>query len=75
MTKSYETTRAEGAEPMTLIFPVGAYESLPIEVRMLGPWAGCSYIEVANVRPALRAEILQKGYAIIREAVGMLNAA
>jgi hypothetical protein len=75
MTKRYETTRAEGAEPMTLIFPEGAYESLPIEVRMLGPWAGCSYVDIANVRPALRAEILQNGYAVLREPVSMANAA
>lgn len=75
MTKRYETTRADGAEPMTLIFPEGAYESLPIEVRMMGPWAGCAFGEMANLKPALRAEISQKGYAIVRESVGMLNAA
>lgn len=75
MTKRYETTRADGAEPMMLIFPEGTYDALPIEVRMLGPWAGCSFIEVGNLRPALRSEILQKGYAIVREWVGMLNAA
>jgi hypothetical protein len=75
MTKRYETTRADGAEPMLLIFPEGAYESLPIEVRMLGAWAGCSFGEMANLKPALRSEISQKGYAIVREFVGMLNAA
>lgn len=75
MTKRYETTRAYGAEPMTLIFPEGTYEALPIELRMAGPWFGCSYGNMATLKPALRAEITQKGYAVVREALGMLNAA
>lgn len=75
MNKRYEITRVDGAEPMMLIFAEGAYETLPIEVRMMSPWAGCAFGDMASLKPSLRAEISQKGYAIVRETVGMLNAA
>ena len=75
MTKRYETTRLTGPEPMTLIFPEGAYDSLPFEVRMLGPWNGCSYGDMASLKPMWRAEIANKGFAIVYETVGMLDAA
>jgi hypothetical protein len=75
MTRRYELTRATGTEPMTLIFPEGTYEALPIEVRMLGPWFGCSYATKSSLKPAWRSEISRKGYAIVYEAVVMLDAA
>jgi hypothetical protein len=75
MTKRYEMTRITGPEPMTLIFLEGTFEALPLEVRMQGPWAGCSYGNMATLKPAWRAAISKSGYAIIAEAVNLLDAA
>ncbi|MEJ2118560.1 MAG: hypothetical protein P8Y36_11980 [Alphaproteobacteria bacterium] len=75
MTKRYEKTRIISSESMTLIFPEGTYDALPFEVRMLGPWFGCSYGNMASLKSAWRTEISRKGYMITREAPGMLDAA
>ena len=74
MTARYESARLDGADPMTLIFPEGTYEALPFEVRLLGPWSGCSFGEMASLKAAQRAEILRQGYTIVREG-RMLDAA
>ena len=74
MTARYESTYLNGAEPMTLIFPEGTYEALPFEIRLLGPWSGCGFGEMASLKPAQRAEIFRQGYTIVREN-RMLNAA
>ena len=68
MTKRYETASFTGAEPMTLIFPEGAYETLPFEVRLLVPWSGCAFGDMATLKPAQRAEICRQGYTIVRDA-------
>jgi hypothetical protein len=75
MTKRYEATQLISSELRTLIFPEGMYDALPFEIRMLGPWSGCSYGDMASLKPALRAEIDAKGYAVVHEAEKMLKAA
>ncbi len=74
MTTRYESTYLDGEEPMTLIFPEGMFEAVPYEIRLLGPWSGCSYGNMASLKPAQRAEISSQGYTIVREG-RMLNAA
>jgi hypothetical protein len=42
MTTRYESTHVTGDDPMTLIFPEGMYETVPYEIRLLGPWCGAA---------------------------------
>ena len=74
MTKRYEMTRTHGDEPMTLIFPEGTFETLPFEVRLQGPWYGCSYCDMDSLRPGQRIEILREGYTIMRDTVRAIHA-
>jgi hypothetical protein len=74
MTTRYESTHVTGDDPMTLIFPEGMYETVPYEIRLLGPWCGCSFGDMASLKPAQRADIFRQGYTIVREA-SMLDAA
>ncbi|WP_125461634.1 MULTISPECIES: hypothetical protein [Rhodomicrobium] len=75
MTTQYEATRSSGPEPMTLIFPVGTYELLPFEIRLMGPWYGAHAVEMENLKPAQRFEIARQGYTILREQGRLENAA
>lgn len=75
MITRYESTHTPGSEPMTLIFPEGAFESLPYEIRLLGPWFGCSYGDIASLKPVHRGELLRQGYVVLREAVSLHDAA
>jgi hypothetical protein len=75
MTKRYESTRTSGDEPMTLIFPEGAFETLPFEIRLLAAWTGCSYGSMASLKPAQRAELARQGYTILRDAAALRDAA
>ena len=75
MITRYESTRTPGAESMMLIFLEGAYESLPYEIRLMGPWFGCSYGDIASLKPVHRGELLRQGYVVLREAASMPDAA
>ena len=76
MTERFEAARSAGQEPMTLIFSAGAYEALPFEVRLMGPWYGCLYIDGESLKHAQRNEIARQGYTILREPLNdMLVAA
>ena len=75
MTTRYESTQTPGADPMTLIFLEGAYEALPYEIRLMGPWFGCSYGDIASLKPAHRGELLRQGYVVLREAGSLRDAA
>jgi hypothetical protein len=76
MTKRFEATFSAGDQPMTLIFSAGTYETLPFEVRLMGPWYGSQFIDEGGLRLAQRAEILRQGYTILHEALEeMLDAA
>lgn len=68
MTKRYESASVAGDEPMTLIFPEGTFENLPFEVRLMGPWTGCTFGDMASLKPACRADIHRQGYSIVRES-------
>jgi hypothetical protein len=81
MITRYESTQTPGSphtpgvEPMTLIFPEGTFESLPFEIRLMGPWFGCSYGDIAALKPVHRGELLRQGYAVLREAASLRDAA
>jgi hypothetical protein len=75
MITRYESTQSSGEEPMTLIFQEGAFESLPFEIRLMGPWFGCSYGEVSTLKPAQRGELLRQGYVVLRHAASLRDAA
>lgn len=60
---------------MTLIFLEGGYEALPYEIRLMGPWFGCSYGDIASLKPAHRGELLRQGYIVLREAGILRDAA
>jgi hypothetical protein len=60
---------------MTLIFPEGAFDTLPFEVRLFAVWTGCSYGNMANLKPAQQAEIARQGYTILRDAAVLRDAA
>lgn len=75
MITRYESTQSHGDEPMTLIFPEGAFESLPFEVRLMGPWFGCSYGDMSSLKPAQRSEVLRQGYVVLRYAANLQEAA
>ncbi len=74
-TTPYEATRSIGLEPMTLIFHAGKYEALPFEIRLMAPWYGSFDVELDYLRPWHREQISRLGYAIIREADWIQNAA
>lgn len=75
MTTRYESTQTPGPEPMTLIFLEGSFESLPFEIRLMAPWYGCTYGDIAELKAAHRGELLRQGYAVLREAVSLRDAA
>lgn len=75
MITRYESTQTTGVEPMTLIFREGDFESLPYEIRLMGPWYGCSYGDIASLKPVHRGELLRQGYIVLREAASMRDAA
>jgi hypothetical protein len=75
MTTRYESTQTPGDEPMTLIFQEGAFESLPFEIRLMGPWFGCSYGDISTLKPVQRGELLRQGYVVLRHAASLRDAA
>ena len=75
MTTRYESTHTHGADPMTLVFLEGAFESLPYEIRLIGPWFGCSFGDIASLKPAHRGELIRQGYVVLREAASLRDAA
>ncbi len=66
MIHRYEATYSTGEVPKTLIFPEGTFEALPFEVRLMGPWYGCQYIDGKTLKPAHRYEIMRQGYTVLR---------
>lgn len=60
---------------MTLIFVAGTYESLPFEVRLMGPWYGSIPVATDHLKPSQRFEIARQGFTILREAGRMEKAA
>ncbi len=75
MITQFEATHTRGDDPMTLIFPEGAFESVPYEIRLMAPWFGCSFGDIASLKPANREELLRQGYLVLREAVALRVAA
>ena len=75
MTQQFEATYSMGEDPKTLIFPAGCFEALPFEVRLMGPWYGCEYIESRHLKPAYRIDIMRQGYAVMLQGVGRISSA
>ena len=68
MSHRYEYARSGREKSLLLIFPEGAFETLPFEVRLAAPWTGHGFGEVASLKPADRHHLFRRGYAILREA-------
>jgi len=64
MTERYETTRSRGEAPLMLVFPEGAWDSLPFEVRLSRPWYGGEVCGRAGITTHQRSEIARRGYCI-----------
>jgi len=64
----YEYARASGKQNLLLIFPEGAFENLPFEIRLHAPWTGCDYGLISELKPGQRAELRRFGYVIVRDA-------
>ena len=75
MTQRFEATFSVGDDPKTLIFPAGCFEALPFEVRLMGPWYGCKYIESKNLKSSYRFEIMRQGYALLLQGAGRVPSA
>ncbi len=75
MTQQFEATYSTGDDPKTLIFPAGCFEALPFEVRLMGPWYGCKYIESKNLKQVYRFDIMRQGYAMLSHGVGRVSSA
>lgn len=75
MTQQFEATFSTGDAPKTLIFPAGCFEALPFEVRLMGPWYGCEYIESKNLKAAFRIEIMRQGYTLMFQGAGRISSA
>jgi hypothetical protein len=68
MTHRYEFARAAREKGLLLLFPEGAFESLPFEVRLSAPWTGRFYGKVGDLKPADQQQLRHVGYIILREA-------
>jgi hypothetical protein len=65
MAEVYECTHSAVDRQLHLLFHAGTFESLPYEVRMLSVWAGRSFGEMSDLRPAFRSELAQHGYVVV----------
>jgi len=50
-----------------LVFPEGAFEALPFEIRLMEPWYGCDYLDPEKLKPAQRHDMMRQGFILIRE--------
>lgn len=75
MAKQYEITRSAANKQLQLVYPAGQFENLPFEVRLHAPWVGCDPIAPDSLRAEQRVELARQGYAILRGAVALFNAA
>ena len=64
MTQRYETTRSRCEAPLMLIFPEGAWDILPFEVRLLRPWYGSEVCGQTCITMHQCSEIARRGYCI-----------
>ena len=62
MTKRYEIARSHG--PLILIFRAGEWESLPFEIRLLGPWYGSDFLDDIDLTPQQCLDVAWGGYSI-----------
>lgn len=75
MKQLFEATYSSGEEPKTLIFPIGCFETLPFEVRLMGPWYGCKHIDSKQLKPVHRYQIMQQGYALLLDGTTRVRSA
>ena len=64
MTERYESTRSRGGASLMLIFPEGAWESLPFEIRLLHPWHGSEFLDRTSLTARQCLDIAGRGYSI-----------
>ena len=65
MTKRYEITHVPGEASLRLIFPEGAWESLPFEIRLLRPWQGSEFCDRTSLTAQQHLEIAWRGYSVV----------
>lgn len=68
MSTRYEFARSGRESSLFLIFPEGAFENLPFEVRLTAPWVGCGFGLLGELKHAVRWQFQSLGYVILREA-------
>lgn len=65
MPDTYEYARSTGEKPLRLLFYPDTFETLPFEIRLLGPWFGRAFGDVVGLPSARRRELAQNGYTIV----------
>lgn len=65
MPDTFEYARSSGDNPLHLLFYPGTFETLPFEIRLLGPWFGRAYGDTVNLPSVRRRELAQRGYIIV----------
>jgi hypothetical protein len=65
MPDTYECARSSGEQPVHLLFYPGTFETLPFEIRLLGPWFGRAFGDVVGLPSVRRRELAQLGYTIV----------
>ena len=73
MSELFEYTRSVGERQLHLLYHPGQFESLPYEIRLLGPWFGRGFGPVAGLRPVYRVELAHHGYVIVSGRFGLGN--
>lgn len=68
MSSRYEFARSGREKSLLLIFPEGAFEALPFEVRLAAPWVGQGYGSIDALKAADRWQMHRTGYVMLREA-------
>jgi hypothetical protein len=48
-----------------VIFRAGEFENLPARIRSLGPWQGLSGVPVKGLKPHLRLQLAEQGFALV----------
>jgi hypothetical protein len=74
MSHRFEYARAAGETELFLVFPEGAYESLPFEIRLMARWTGAGFGSLSALKPTHRCQLHKDGFAVLREVAGLMGA-
>jgi hypothetical protein len=65
MSTGDEVVRCVRDKNLHVIFRAGEFESLPTRIRSLGPWQGLSGGAVEDLKPHLRLQLAEQGFALV----------